>query len=112
MFPWYIARDLETHSSWGVSKGDMVMLKGLITAGVLASGAVLGCAGVAHADDVLVVGYDGVEEYYLTEAECLADAPNVHLQINDQAFPYAYCRIGDDNGDTVHWYLWNTDTPR
>lgn len=87
------------------------MLKKFAVAGALALGAVFAAAGVAHADDILVVGYDGVEEYYYTEADCLADAPNVHLQINDRAYPYAYCRIGDDNGDTTHWYLWNTDIP-
>lgn len=66
---------------------------------------------VAHADDIQVLGYDGVEEFYYTEAECLADGPTVHLQINDHAYPYWYCRIGDDRGDTTHWYLWNTDNP-
>lgn len=87
------------------------MLKRFAVAGALALSAVFAATGVAGADDILVVGYDGVEEYYLTEAECRADGPNVRLQINDRAYPYWYCRIGDDNGDTTHWYLWNSDVP-
>lgn len=87
------------------------MLKRFAAAGALALGAMLATGGVAHADDILVVGYDGVEEYYNTEAECREDGPTVRLQINDRAYPYWYCRIGDDRGDTVHWYLWNSDNP-
>ncbi|OWL98684.1 hypothetical protein B7435_24290 [Mycolicibacterium peregrinum] len=88
------------------------MLKRFAVAGVLALGAVFtNTTGVANADDILVVGFDGVEEYYNTEAECQEDGPTVHLQINDTTYPYWYCRIGDDRGDTVHWYLWNSDTP-
>lgn len=88
------------------------MLKRIAVAGALAMGAALAnTTGVAHADDILVVGYDGVEEFYYTEAECREDGPTVHLQINDHAYPYWYCRIGDDRGDTEHWYLWNSDNP-
>jgi len=60
------------------------VLKRFAVASALALGAVFAAAGVAHADDILVVGYDGVEEYYNTEAECRADGPNVHLEINDR----------------------------
>lgn len=88
------------------------MLKKIAAAGALALGATFAnVTAVAHADDILVVGFDGVEEFYYNEADCRADGPTVHLQINDHAYPYWYCRIGDDRGDTTHWYLWNSDTP-
>ncbi|MDH6194850.1 hypothetical protein M2272_001479 [Mycobacterium frederiksbergense] len=95
----------------GSTDGDAEVLKRLVIASSFVLGAMLSFAGVASADDILVVGFDGVEEFYYTQADCEADGPNVRLQINDQAYPYWYCRIGDDRGDNVHWYLYNTDIP-
>ncbi|MET4427213.1 MULTISPECIES: hypothetical protein [unclassified Mycolicibacterium] len=83
------------------------MLKKIVATGALALSAALANATVAYADDVLVVGADGVEEFYYTEADCAADGPDVHLQVNDREYPYWFCKQGEHG----HWYLWNSDTP-
>jgi hypothetical protein len=83
-------------------------VKRVAIAAALALGAILAnTTGVAHADDVRVVGADGVEEYYYNEADCLADGPDVHVQVNDEQYSNFYCKVGDFG----HWYLYFTDNP-
>ncbi|MEZ0052628.1 hypothetical protein ABIA30_003650 [Mycobacterium sp. MAA66] len=84
------------------------MMKNLIAAAMMAGGTLVASSpGVAQADDVAVVGADGVDEYYFTQEECAADGPKVRLQEQDQRWPYWFCTQEADG----KWYLWNTDDP-
>lgn len=63
------------------------MLNKLAVAGALALGAVLSTAGVAHADDVVVRDANGIPWSWPTEAACIKDGPDQHLQnADDDAF--------------------------
>jgi hypothetical protein len=85
------------------------VLKRFAAAGALALGAVLATAGVAHADDVVVRDANGNPWSWPTEASCIKDGPDQHLQnTDDDAFlKYWYCVQHDDG----LWYLHNTDSP-
>ncbi|QRY46704.1 hypothetical protein JVX93_07720 [Mycolicibacterium boenickei] len=78
-------------------------------AAALALGAVLATAGVAHADDMVVRDANGIPWSWPTEASCIKDGPDQHLQnTDDDAFlKYWYCVQHDDG----LWYLHNTDSP-
>ncbi|MFV8055005.1 hypothetical protein [Mycobacterium sp. 48b] len=63
------------------------MLKRFAAAGALALGAVLSAAGVAHADDVVVRDANGIPRSWPSEASCIKDGPDQHLQnVDDDAF--------------------------
>ncbi|WP_441963565.1 hypothetical protein, partial [Mycolicibacterium houstonense] len=60
------------------------MLKKFAAAGVLALGAALATStGVAHADDVVVRDANGIPWSWPTEASCIKDGPDQHLQNSD-----------------------------
>ncbi|NOQ99122.1 hypothetical protein HGK72_03550 [Mycolicibacterium fortuitum] len=85
------------------------MLNKLAAVGALTLGAVLATSGVAHADDVVVRDDNGIPWSWPTEASCIKDGPDQHLQnSDDDAFlKYWYCLKHDDG----LWYLHNTDSP-
>jgi len=64
--------------------------------------------GVAHADDVVVRDTNGVPWSWPTEASCIKDGPDQHLQNSDDDsfLKYWYCLKHDDG----LWYLHNTDS--
>ncbi len=85
------------------------MLKKFSVAAALALGAVMATASIAHADDVVVRDANGIPRSWQTEASCIKDGPDQHLEnIDDDAFlKYWYCMQHDDG----LWYLHNTDSP-
>ncbi|MCA4756167.1 hypothetical protein [Mycolicibacterium fortuitum] len=85
------------------------MLNKLAAVGALTLGAVLATSGVAQADDVVVRDDNGIPWSWPTEASCIKDGPDQHLQnSDDDAFlKYWYCLKHDDG----LWYLHNTDSP-
>jgi hypothetical protein len=86
------------------------VLKRFVAAGALALGAVLASVtGVAHADDVVVRDANGIPWSWPTEASCIKDGPDQHLEnTDDDSFlKYWYCLKHDDG----LWYLHNTDSP-
>lgn len=86
------------------------MLKRIAVAGALALSAVFAnTAGVAHADDVVVRDANGIPWSWPTEASCIKDGPDQHLENSDDDsfLKYWYCLQHDDG----LWYLHNTDSP-
>lgn len=86
------------------------MFKRIGIAGALAAGALLvNGTGVAYADDIVVRDANGVPLSWSSEASCIKDGPNEHLQnsADDEFLKYWYCIQHDDN----RWYLHNTDSP-
>ncbi|WP_110772325.1 hypothetical protein [Mycolicibacterium mucogenicum] len=75
---------------------------------VLFGSALATTTGVAHADDVIVRDANGVPWSWPTEASCIKDGPDQHLQNSaDDAFlKYWYCLQHDDG----LWYLHNTES--
>lgn len=86
------------------------MIRSLITGTAIAAGLLLGTAGVAVADDVVVYDGDtGIPWSWGTKAECISDGPDMHLDNvgEDEVYKYWYCLQHDDG----LWYLHNSDQP-
>ena len=82
-------------------------MKKLFIAGAFVIAAFAGSA-VANAEEVRLVGPDGVPLTWDSQEACQTDGPNVALSNpeEDAKYPYFICRQGDDG----LWYLFNSDT--
>lgn len=86
----------------------MLDWKKMLGAATFALGGVFMCAGVAHADDVVMTdGDNGIPWSWATENECLTSGPDMTLTDNvaDKYLKYWYCAQGDGG----LWYLHNTN---
>lgn len=88
---------------------ENALLKRLSAGIALALGAALAGPVIAHADDVVLRDDNGVPWSWPTEAACIKDGPDMHLEdvADDEFLKYWYCLQHDDG----LWYLHNTDSP-
>lgn len=84
------------------------MLKSVMGVAAVTAGLLAGASGVAWADDVIVYdGETGLPWSWPTQAACISDGPDMHLENvgDDNFYQYWYCQQHDDG----LWYLHNSD---
>jgi hypothetical protein len=86
------------------------MMRSVFGGAAVAVGLLMGTSGVASAEDVIVYdGATGIPWSWPTEASCISDGPDMHLDNvgDDNVLKYWYCLQHDDG----LWYLHNSDQP-